>query len=210
MTTAPGFGAGGRWAAPLELLASGWRMIGINALWVLASIPLVTIGPATIAVMAMARDDVRGRPRPAVRGFLTYMRENAWTGVVLSLLTIGPMAGLLLLWLPHGGIVGTFGPLFQVVSLFGGVATAPLLAHGYALAAHTTLRPRGLVRASYVMAAARPGSTLLALAVVVALTALAWSWPFALAFVGYLGARAVFTSFVRAFDGIQGKGGVNP
>ncbi|ACQ80127.1 hypothetical protein Bcav_1871 [Beutenbergia cavernae DSM 12333] len=199
----------GPWSRVVDLLAGFWRAVGINALWLVASLPIVTIGPATVALMAMARDDVMGRPRPAARAFVAYVRENVAVGLALSTMTLGAVGSFALLWRldPAGGTTAT--RVLQVVSLVGLIAVAPVIAHGYALAAHTQQGVRGVYRASVIMAFARPGETVLALAVVAALVLLSWYWPFSVLLAGYVGSRAIFTTFRRTFAALQDPKGAS-
>ena len=57
----------------------------------------MTAGAATIAMVAVARDDIMDRERPLVGSFVQYMRENLTMGLALSVLVLGPVAALTLL-----------------------------------------------------------------------------------------------------------------
>lgn len=193
-----------RWAALLGFLSAFWRSVGLTVMWLVACLPLVTAGPATVALLALVRDDVLHQERPAVRAFLGYVRDNAVTGFLLFALTGGPLAGLLVLsTLPAAPAVTALWTL----SLVGTVATLPVLVHGYPLAAHTRQTIRGLYRASVILAFARPGATAIGLAVIVAVIAATMTWSIAPVLLGYVASRALFTLFLRAFQSINAAEG---
>lgn len=186
-----------RWASLLDRLTAFWRAVGITALWLLAALPIATAGAATVAMLAVVRDDALRQQRPVVRSFLSYTRANAVTGTALLVITGGPIAGLILL-----GRLGT-SPVTSAlwpVALIGTIAALPVLAHGFPLAAHTHQTVRSLYRASVLMTMARPGATAIALGVIVAVAVAATVWPFTLVVLGYPAARALFSTFRRSFD----------
>lgn len=195
-----------RWAVLLDRLTTFWRVIGLTSLWLVSVAPLVTVGPATLAFMAVVRDDVQGRPRPVVRAFFAYLKENARLGLALSVLTIGPVAALLLLD-PRGA-----SPLVAsmwLVALVGTVAAVPLLVHGYPMAAHTHQSLRTLYRDCVVLTAGRPGATMVGLLLLVVVGTAVAQWPIVLPVLGYLAARGLFLSFRRAWSGLSSSSAVD-
>ena len=193
---APGDGGGHRWAALLDPLTALWRAVGLAALWLLACLPVVSAGAATVALLAVVRDDVLRRHRPVVRSYAGYLRENALLGSALLAIVAGPIADLLILG--EGG--GPAITVLRLLALLGVVAALPVVAHGFGLAAHTRQTVRSLYRASVIMTIARPGPTLIALAVVAAVVAAATVWPFALLVLAHPAARALFLTFRRTFE----------
>lgn len=188
-------------AVLLDRLTTCWRVIGLTVLWLVSAAPLIIFGPATIALLAVVRDDVLGQPRPVVRSYFGYLRDNLRLGLVLGVLTVGPVVALL--WLsPWGG--SSVGTGLWTLALLGTVAVIPLLVHGYPMAAHTHQTVRSLYRDCVVLALARPGSTLIGLALLVAVMAATARWPIVPALVGWLAARALFVGFRRAWDATAG------
>lgn len=188
------------WSALLGPLTAFWRIVGLTALWLCGCLPLVTAGAATIAMVAVARDDIMDRERPLVGSFVQYMRENLTMGLALSVLVLGPVAALTLLD-PWGA--SPLMTLLWLVALLGAVAALPVLVHGFPLAAHTHQSLRTLYRASLILAVARPAGSALNLALLVAVGAATLRWPLLLPLLAYPAARALFSTFRRDFSAVN-------
>lgn len=187
-----------RWSAVLERLTVIWRAVGLTALWFVSCLPVVTAGAATVALLAVVRDDVLARERPVLRSYLGYLRENARDGTALLVTTVLPVSAMLLLW-PR-----VDSPLIWatwMLALVGTVAALPMTVHGFPLAAHTAQPSvRALYRSSLMLALLRPGATVIGLVLIAICAVAVMVWPGALLLLAYPAARALFVSFRSAFD----------
>lgn len=174
-----------------------WRAIGVTLLWFTCCLPVVTAGPATIALLAVVRDDVLKQERPVVRSYVNYLVENLRIGLVIGVLAVGPVVAVFALD-PSSGVL--LVRALWWVALVGLVAAVPLLVHGFPLAAHTQQSLRTLYRDCVLLMAAGPGATVVGLAVLISVTLAAERWPGSLLLLGYPAARALFSGFRRTFD----------
>lgn len=187
-----------RWAAVLERLTSIWRAAGLTLLWCLSCLPVVTAGAATVALVAVARDDVRGRERPVFRSYLHYLRENFRMGTVLLVLGVAPPVALFLTWNLRD--VPAIWPVWML-ALIGTAAALPLTVHGFPLAAHSRHRSvRDFYRASVLLTLTCPGATLIGLALITISAVAVAVWPGTLLLLAYPVARALFVTFRSAFE----------
>ncbi len=195
-----GDGGAGRWAVVLEALTSFWRAVGVTVMWLIACLPVVTAGAATMALFGVVRDTVLQREQPVVRSYLTHLRDNARLGTGWLVFTLVPVVALVLMWRQPAA---AWTDALAVISGLGLVAMVPLLVHGCTLAVHTRQPSlRALYRSSVMLAVASPGPTLIGL-VVMAATAVATAvWPGAIVVLGYPVARALFSGFRRGFDAV--------
>lgn len=67
-----------------ESLRIIWDLIILNLLWLLCCIPVITIGPATCSLFAVAMRLAKGEPVSVVRTFFHTFRENFWQGIVIG------------------------------------------------------------------------------------------------------------------------------
>lgn len=199
MTISESLGGGThRWAAALDRMSSIWRAAGLTVMWFIACLPVVTAGAATVALVAVVRDDVSNRERPVVRSYLHYLRENFRVGTVLLVATAAPVAAVLMLWRPGQS------PLMWslwALALVGTAAALPLIVHGFPLAAHTTHPSmRAFYRAATLLTLARPGAALIALLLIGICAIAVVVWPGTLLVLAYLAARGLFVTFRSAFE----------
>ena len=102
-----------RW---LEILSNFFLL---NILWLLVSIPLITIFPATAAMFAIVRDWSRGKETAIFRPFFRYFREN-----IVQSLTVG------VVWVTLGLIIFVE---YRFVVMVTSWAQIPLLAFLFVL-----------------------------------------------------------------------------
>ncbi|MGW7683972.1 DUF624 domain-containing protein [Kribbella sp. NPDC054772] len=133
------------------------RVVALNLLWLVASLPVVTAGPATAAVFGVVRDWNRGLEPPLARSFLKYFRENFRQAFVLQLL-------FLALFLPTGTVVAA-------------VLVAPIASYAFTLmVGYNMSLPRILV-ASVRLAVGSPLATVKTLALLALATGLTFVFP---------------------------------
>lgn len=71
-----------------NFLRNLFDLMVINWLWILCSLPLITIGPATCALMSVTLKLSRGDQVYAAKDFFRSFRANFRSGVILGLLTV--------------------------------------------------------------------------------------------------------------------------
>lgn len=75
-------------------------LVGVNLLFLLCCVPVITIGPALVALYTISLRLVRNTCDTPVRSFLTIFRKNLRQGIVLTLLVavIGGFLLFITLW----------------------------------------------------------------------------------------------------------------
>ncbi|MBB6099066.1 putative membrane protein YesL [Deinobacterium chartae] len=178
--------------------AAGWtfshltRVIGVNLLWLLASWPLLTLGPATLAAYAWLR---RARLEPEVAEPYTRLRDDFcrlfWRGLGWAL------ASATLLYVLYANALfwprllpPLAGAVVAVAALY--LAVLYLAVQPYLLEALVTL-PRAMAapRAAIARLVARPLAAHLHLLFALPLALLVWRFPTLLA-LGAVGLLLVF------------------
>ncbi len=66
-----------------------WRMIGLNALYLIMCIPIVTIGPATSALMKISRNYSQERSTFMFSDFFTAFKSNFKQSFIVGLIDLG-------------------------------------------------------------------------------------------------------------------------
>lgn len=125
-----------------------WRFIGklcdvmiLNVLWLICSIPIVTVGAATTAVYYVTLKLVRDEEGPTIRSFFRSFRENFRQATILwlILLIVGALLGFDLYFflvlqkeptIFRTIMLAVFGGFFMVY-VFTGVLVFPLQARFY-------------------------------------------------------------------------------
>lgn len=101
----------------IEYLSKIGDIIILNVLWLVCCVPIVTIGPATIAAHYVALKFVRDEGTSVIRMFFKSFRRNLRQGIVLGLISL--MVGSVLLadlWLILTCKI-TFAPMGRLVIL---------------------------------------------------------------------------------------------
>ena len=71
-----------------------WSFVGINLLFLISCVPIVTIGPACIAMSRICCDALRGRNISFFSSYISYFKKNLRQGLLLSF-TAFPLLGWL-------------------------------------------------------------------------------------------------------------------
>jgi uncharacterized membrane protein YesL len=82
------------------LLEVGANFAYLNALFILSSLPVITIGPAWMAMMGMIREWRKGNEPPITRTFFNLLKRNFKSGLWISILQLASiivLIGVLLL-----------------------------------------------------------------------------------------------------------------
>lgn len=101
----------------IEFLSKAGDIIILNLLWLICCIPVITIGPATIAAHYVALKFVRNEGTSVVQMFLKSFRGNLRQGVGMGIMSLA--LGMILgmdLWLIMSGKI-TFAPLGRMIIL---------------------------------------------------------------------------------------------
>lgn len=71
-----------------KFLSRFWDMLVLNFLWIVFSIPIITIGASTVAAYSVALKMVDDEEGYTVQSFVKAFKENFKQGIVLGLITI--------------------------------------------------------------------------------------------------------------------------
>lgn len=139
-------------------------VMGLSLLWLLCSLPVVTIGPATAALYAAVRGPVRRMENGAFTTFFHSLRENLKTGIFVTVpLLLFSAAVAWCCWIIwQMALAGN--PAAYALVFFAAVLCVFLLGlFGYLFPtlARFEYSPGGLLRVCFMLAVAHLPSTLL-------------------------------------------------
>lgn len=164
----------GRIYSALDLFT---RVVALNLLWLLASLPLVTLFPATAAMFAVVRQWANGDEthllRTFVRGFTGNFRQAFALQVGVSVVVAGLYADTVLA--PQFPAPARIALL--AVAGVAGVLVAAALVYAFPLMAGYRLRLAAILRLSVLLAIGRPATTIRCLALGVLAGALTVVFP---------------------------------
>ena len=107
-------------------------MVVLSILWLVCSIPLITIGASTAALHSITMKMVRDEEGTIVSGFFTALRRNLRQGILLTLFV---SAWFMMIWanwnytLGFSGYVRYLGGAMFALLLFVGLLTITVLFH---------------------------------------------------------------------------------
>lgn len=183
-----------------ELTAAFWQPIQLNALWLLACLPAVTAGAATVALTAVVAERAGGDHRPIGGRFWWHLRRELLPMSAATLVTGLTLAGVLLLLVGSDTFAGgRFAWPFTVI----GVVTGAVVLFGWVnylpLRALSPMTGRRLVlRQSVVAALAEPVTTWAKALLAVAATVAVVMYPPVALVAGWLVARLLVAMTARA------------
>ncbi len=192
---------GGRAYQALDLFT---RLVYLNALWLLACTPVLTIPVATAALFGVVRTWVRGDEPPTARTFFFLFRENLrqalWVGLVWALLGAVLAADILLV-----GQMGLLRRHLLVALLMVGIPYAYASVYLFPVMVNYELRWRGVLKNALLYALAQPFTTLQCLLVVAVAAFAVVSLPVTLIIAGSLTAYCVYSLCERTFREVEGS-----
>lgn len=173
-----------------EALDRVWECVALNALWLVASLPVVTAGSATIALVRLTADRRKGIYQPAARAFWEEFKKEPVARSVATVLILMALLGAALTLLfgltaPDAIIATTMqaAGLLGLAAVLGGLVTSvPLKAQ----------RDAGLVQTLRMAAAiglGRPFTTVAAVALTFAIVGITILMPPLILLVGWVWAR---------------------
>ena len=120
----------------MRFLETVTELFLLNLLWLVCCIPMVTAGPATLALYSVTRDMIRGNGPGAIRAFFRAFESNFRQGLGLffSLLIPAVLAVLYLLLSVSGGLDNA--PLLKYLSYVAAAFIAVVCSYAFPLAAH--------------------------------------------------------------------------
>ena len=143
-----------------NFLRNAYDLLALNWLWLLCSLPVVTIGPATTAMYAVTLKLAAEEPAHLAKDFFKAFKEEFWKSAGLGLL-IGVMtliaAGDAWFALQQTGAVQT---LFLTVAFLVGLAALMLLTFGFALQARFRNSLKKHIANAFSLVFVAPGKTL--------------------------------------------------
>ncbi len=144
----------------LTFLQNLFDLTILNWLWLLCSLPLVTVGPATCGLYAVTLKLARGESVSPLKDFFRGFRENGKPGLLLGL-----GAGILLVaaagdvWLAVQ-LTGSLRTLYLVVSVIVAVVFLIFISYTFALQAMFDNPLKTQVLNAFKLAVIAPGKTI--------------------------------------------------
>lgn len=183
--------------AALERFTS---IVALNLLWLLASLPVVTLFPATAAMFGLAREWSRGNGPRLLPTFVRLFRENFKQALALQAVVAGIGLGLAADVYLARGLPPTVHALSQAMVLLVVGVVAAALAYAFPLLVSYRMPFRRLLRTSVLLAIGRPATTLRCLAIGVLAVLLTLAFPAGPLLFLALVVSAIYRWCARVFD----------
>lgn len=71
-----------------KFLSTLWKLVKLNIIWIIFSLPIVTIGAATIAALKVTNEIVEDQDGYIWRDFFDAFKANIKTGIIIGLITL--------------------------------------------------------------------------------------------------------------------------
>jgi hypothetical protein len=158
-------------------------LVPVSLVWVLCSLPLVTVGPASLGVYSVVLS-LRETGRVDRTHVVETVRTNLVPATLLGFLPV-TFVGIASLYVVSGLATGFVGTALTAVALYGGLYVGVLLVPTFVSVA-SGVEPRTALRESYVWLAGSPatGLQLLLVTAVLLVATLGLSIGFVLLFAG--------------------------
>lgn len=183
----------------LVLLNSFFEFIYVNFLWLLFSLPILTIWPATTALFGVIRKWVRGEEVSIYTTFKKLFVEN----FVLSIITgiIWTLFCLILLFDFY--FINHFSTVYSLTGLFlfgiAGAVFTMVSVYLFPLLVHVKTNWLGIWKNAFLLAISNPFLSLMNIGIVIAVLFLLLKFPVLILGLGSLGAYYSFLSVNRIF-----------
>ena len=138
-----------------------WDLMILNWLWLLCSLPLITVGPASCALYYVTLKLVRGEAVYPVKDFFRTFRENLKPGLLLGLLAAALLvvaAGDAFFALQQTGMLQT---VYLVIAVMVGALFLTLTCFTFPLQAMFENPLKTQLKNAFLLAFTAPGKTLL-------------------------------------------------
>ena len=133
----------------------------LNILWLICSLPVLTIGPSTSALCSVSLKLARGEPVTTVRTFFEAMKKNLRQAFLLGLIGFVGIAVAVVDWLFALAQEGSFRTLYFVVGVIVSAVVLAYWAWVFALNAGFENSLGGTIKNAFSLAFVEPGKTLL-------------------------------------------------
>ena len=159
-----------------------WQLIFLNCLYIIACVPIVTIGPATAAMNYVCRNMTQGKPVSFFSDFVEKCKEHFRQGVIVGLIQVATAALLILSflsWTSSGwGATEAWRTAAVIVIFLVGYLFFFGSFYLYPMMVSFDLTVKQLFRNSFILAMTQLWRNLVILAVAVALVFLTFLfWP---------------------------------
>lgn len=71
-----------------KFLSTLWKLVKLNIIWLIFSLPIVTIGAATIAALKVTNDMVNDEEGYIWRDFIDSFKKNIKVGILIGIITL--------------------------------------------------------------------------------------------------------------------------
>ena len=133
----------------------------LNILWLICSLPVVTVGPATTALCCVTLKLARGEPVATLRSFFGEMKRSLGQALLLGLIGLAGLAVAVVDWRFALAQTGTLRTLFFVVAVLVSAVVLAFWAWAFALNAGFQNSLGGTIKNAFSLAFVEPGKTLL-------------------------------------------------
>lgn len=143
-----------------NFLRNAYDLLVLNWLWLLCSLPVVTAGPATVALYAVTQKLVREEPVSLVKDFFKAFKEEFRKSVAMGFLVgIPALVAVVDAWFAVQQ-TGTMQTLFLAVAFLVGLVSVTLLGHGFAVQARFRNSLKKHISNAFSLVFVAPGRTL--------------------------------------------------
>ena len=133
----------------------------LNILWLICSLPVVTVGLSTSALCCVSLKLARGEPVATVRTFFGAMKQNLGQALLLGLIGLVGIAVAVVDWLFALEQEGNLRTLYFVVGVIVSAVVLAYWAWVFALNAGFENSLAGTIKNAFSLAFVEPGKTLL-------------------------------------------------
>lgn len=156
----------------------GWilNVFVLNTLWVLFSLPLITIGPATVATFHIAQQWVLGREPKVITEFWRSFRKNFVQATVIWLIIVA-IGGMLFVNVRALRYSGQHGSLLYLLQIVAVVELLLLTIYCYSLIARFHITVVDCLRTAFLMTHRHLNTSVSILALFSVLLWLVYYWP---------------------------------
>lgn len=133
----------------------------LNVLWLICSLPVVTVGLSTSALCCVSLKLARGEPVATLRTFFGAMKQNLIQALLLGLIGLAGLAVAVVDWYFTVAQVGSVRTVYIVVSVLVSAVVMAYWAWAFALNAGFENSLGGTIKNAFSLAFVEPGKTLL-------------------------------------------------
>ena len=133
----------------------------LNILWLICSLPVITVGPASCALCSVELKLARGEPVATVRTFFEALKQNIGQTIVLGLIGLAGLVVAVVDWLFAVAQEGNIRTLYFVVGVIVSAVVLAYWAWTFALSAGFENSIGGTIKNALSLAFVEPKRTLM-------------------------------------------------